>query len=776
MRSMSIGTEPIAVTSLYPAAAPAEAVPEASFAQSLQDTVDLGSGNLHAVQSEPSVQNTDTQQTIPQESVQPQENAAAQQEVVQPQSQAQPEQQAQETVHNAAEKETVQFTEPWQNIAVEAVETAAAVQPALQTDSGQQDTDLMKELAELLGKTEEQLTAPQRMQEKLKDLIKQAFEELSDPEKQEEEFTEKVLEFLLKFIDKTYGGETEKTSVFADADDKDDTDVQDVLLQAVVQMLDNIRSDDADAGVPEDADEEVEGVAHIPNTNMAKEYVGSTVNQLLGEEGKQAVQLEAAAPVQSETAAEAAPVRYETVAEAVTVQREAVAEVIPVQHEAVAEAVPVQHEAVAEAVPVRHEAVAEAAPVQYETTVQAEAVPVQHEAVVQAEAAPIQHETAVQAEAVTVQPETAVKTETVNVQPKPIVQEEAVTVQLTAEAATALPNSKPAAQPEKSETTAQLQPEAVITNEPKAEAPVQRTQTPAEKITVDNTVTAEIKVDDSSEEKPAAQSAQPAQPAQPTQPAEAAENNALHQAAAQTAESIFTAITRQQKPVTEQERDPKVKTVHEMRTVVTFDPANELAELKRLVKSGKTAEEDPFRFGSYGKEITPIRPVPEPEDAGIAVPIEAAAIARSVPQITLSHVFADSENGAQQVVTQIVTEIFNQLPEKGGTTTFVMTLNPESLGKVTVKLVEEAGKISVSVTAHNRRTAEILSERFDNLQTAMKENGTQLEKYQVVYAPEKDERSGEQNFDGSSKNPYVKQDDEESEGGGEFAELLQNAV
>ena len=58
----------------------------------------------------------------------------------------------------------------------------------------------------------------------------------------------------------------------------------------------------------------------------------------------------------------------------------------------------------------------------------------------------------------------------------------------------------------------------------------------------------------------------------------------------------------------------------------------------------------------------------------------------------------------------------------------------------------------------------------------MQENGTQLEKYQVVYEPEQNERSGQQSFDGSSKNPYVKQEVEESEGDGEFAELLQQAV
>ncbi|MDE7281021.1 MAG: flagellar hook-length control protein FliK [Ruminiclostridium sp.] len=113
-------------------------------------------------------------------------------------------------------------------------------------------------------------------------------------------------------------------------------------------------------------------------------------------------------------------------------------------------------------------------------------------------------------------------------------------------------------------------------------------------------------------------------------------------------------------------------------------------------------------------------------------------------------------------------------------TTLTMTLNPESLGKITMKVSEEAGKISLVVTAHNKETAEILTQRMEAMQQAAKDSGTQLEKYQVVYGPEQDSRAGQQNYDGSSKNPYVRQDIEETqkdENGSQFADFLkQQAV
>lgn len=144
--------------------------------------------------------------------------------------------------------------------------------------------------------------------------------------------------------------------------------------------------------------------------------------------------------------------------------------------------------------------------------------------------------------------------------------------------------------------------------------------------------------------------------------------------------------------------------------------------------------------------------------------------------------YAAEENGAKQIIAQILSEMLNSLSSSSNTgrtvTTLTMTLTPESLGKITMKISEEAGKISLLVTAHNKETAEILSQRMDAMQQAAKDSGTQLEKYQVVYGPEQDSRAGQQNYDGSSKNPYVRQDAEEThkDGDSQFAELLKQAV
>ncbi len=164
--------------------------------------------------------------------------------------------------------------------------------------------------------------------------------------------------------------------------------------------------------------------------------------------------------------------------------------------------------------------------------------------------------------------------------------------------------------------------------------------------------------------------------------------------------------------------------------------------------------------------------------------IEAVTIeALKADNVAVAKAYTPDENGAKQIMTQIISEMLNSLSHNGGTgrtvTTLTMTLNPESLGKITMKVSEEAGKISLFVAAHNKETAEILSQRMDAMQQAAKDSGTQLEKYQVVYAPGEDSRAGQQNYDGSSKNPYVRQDNGENhkdDNDGQFAELLRQAV
>ena len=669
MKSISIGMEPIAVTSSYPMP---QTVSEGDFAQSLQNAVKVAGSPAVAEQPiqdvippEHTVQTTPQQrvQNVPQQSVQVTQEQLVQdspdpqvqvfpeqlvqdiipepqiqvipeqlvQDIPEPQVQVIPEQSAesdtepqvqaipeqpvqdipQTPVQNEAGLQIPQVPQEEQPRTQQAVHTPETVyvpeleqaeevseKPTQSTAVIQPDPELMKELADLLNSKEEMLTAPQRMRKTLDNMIVQALSELSDPEKKEEEFTEMVLNFLMEYIDRKFGGENEETSVFSDTDDKDDN-VQDILLQTVVQMLEDIRSENAQSEVPED-EESVDG---IPAGNTEREHVSTKASELLSEEAKQTIEMESAF-------------------------------VIPT-------------------------------------------------AEVQSTAEPQQ------TNRFEISFETAAGT---------------------------------------SEKATETQPEV-----------------------------------------------------QPTEAVQAQQTE-LYQAAAQAAESIYAAVTQQKpaeqvQPVTAYSAQPtREYRSREVSITSPIKPADELQELTRLVKGGDTVKsEQPQLDLSSRPQAEPIKPAVKLEATGELIPFEAA-VTSTVPQITLTRPMESAARGAEQVVTQIASEIFNQLPENGGTTTFVMTLNPESLGKVTVKVVEEAGKISVSVTAHNKHTAEILTERFDSLQTAMKENGTQLEKYQVVYAPEQDERSGQQSFDGSSKNPYVKQENEESEGDGEFAELLQQAV
>lgn len=198
--------------------------------------------------------------------------------------------------------------------------------------------------------------------------------------------------------------------------------------------------------------------------------------------------------------------------------------------------------------------------------------------------------------------------------------------------------------------------------------------------------------------------------------------------------------------------------------------SDELDELSRL-------------FGVKKETETKVLPIDDEEtdkasEISKELPVEKISVVSSkVPDAPEARTFDLGEGVVKQVVTQIVTEVLHNLPEKDGETTLMMTLNPESLGRISVKLVENAGKLSVTIVAENKETAAMLASRYDHIQESLRDNGTQLEKYQVVYGAEQDGRAEQQNYEGSSKNPYVRQDEEhDEENDGQFRELLGDAV
>ena len=89
---------------------------------------------------------------------------------------------------------------------------------------------------------------------------------------------------------------------------------------------------------------------------------------------------------------------------------------------------------------------------------------------------------------------------------------------------------------------------------------------------------------------------------------------------------------------------------------------------------------------------------------------------------------------AGQIGEKIVAHL---TPFENGVKEFTMTLAPETLGKVAIRIVSEAGKTSVFVTAERAETGAILAQRGENLSAALREHGIKLDKYQVVTENEK---------------------------------------
>ena len=135
-----------------------------------------------------------------------------------------------------------------------------------------------------------------------------------------------------------------------------------------------------------------------------------------------------------------------------------------------------------------------------------------------------------------------------------------------------------------------------------------------------------------------------------------------------------------------------------------------------------------------------------------------------------SEVIVKPSDVAQQVADRLI-ERTEGLKE--GETEYSITLTPEDLGRITVKMTKTAdGAVSVSIAAENSRTLRIIEDHGTAIQDSLKQNGVQLENWQTVSESQQETRS--QDYQGSSKNPYREaehhhQDDEEGES---FAEII----
>ncbi|MCH5196056.1 MAG: flagellar hook-length control protein FliK [Oscillospiraceae bacterium] len=124
----------------------------------------------------------------------------------------------------------------------------------------------------------------------------------------------------------------------------------------------------------------------------------------------------------------------------------------------------------------------------------------------------------------------------------------------------------------------------------------------------------------------------------------------------------------------------------------------------------------------------------------------------------------------QQMVEQVISE--NREQEQNE---YSLMLNPEELGRITVKLTKAAdGAVSVTIVAENARTQRMLEQNSELMQSNLKNNGVNLESWQTV--GESQQNHPAQDYKGSAKNPYFAQEnnseEEQTEEGRSFADII----
>lgn len=128
-----------------------------------------------------------------------------------------------------------------------------------------------------------------------------------------------------------------------------------------------------------------------------------------------------------------------------------------------------------------------------------------------------------------------------------------------------------------------------------------------------------------------------------------------------------------------------------------------------------------------------------------------------------------------EVISQTQTRIIDtakQMTEDE--TEYSMVLNPEELGRITVKLTKNAdGAVSVTIAAENSRTQQLLEQHSSIMQDNLRNSGVRLENWQTV--SESQQEAHAEDYRGSSKNPYYRDDadnaDKEDDGE-DFASIM----
>lgn len=274
------------------------------------------------------------------------------------------------------------------------------------------------------------------------------------------------------------------------------------------------------------------------------------------------------------------------------------------------------------------------------------------------------------------------------------------------------------------------------------------------------------------QEKPEQPEAKPQQAVQTELPAEQPVNAPQQQ---ESTENGGSQLLRQQAaPVqTVQQAQQKPDILKNTEFTVEVKPAQEEAPAQQAQTEMQLgAQAGQGRVKAASDELEMLRSAVKKPDEG--------AVRTDAPLMTDSPVVFRAENGRTvevkpaEAAQQVTERLIETAKITAHETEYTMTLNPEELGEITIKLTKAAdGAISVTIAAQNSKTRELLEQNGALMQENLRANGMRLESWQTVN--ESQQETYAQDYNGSSKNPYYRNENPQPEEGaedGSFAEIM----
>ena len=105
-------------------------------------------------------------------------------------------------------------------------------------------------------------------------------------------------------------------------------------------------------------------------------------------------------------------------------------------------------------------------------------------------------------------------------------------------------------------------------------------------------------------------------------------------------------------------------------------------------------------------------------------------------------------------ISDMTSFVSEHAPKANGKSTLTVVLTPETLGKITVRMVNESGKLTVDRRTETQAAKELLQAKSEQLAYALKNDDVELTSYKVETSQAE---LFQRDFDGSSKNPYRQQ-------------------